>query len=64
MLVLTSKLNAVRQQDSEVLDAAVSAKACLLEQKLQSKLIKLVIYDIASDPSERAPIQRRQDEKS
>lgn len=56
MLVLTNRLSAVKSQNQLVLDASISAKANLLEQKLQSKLIKLVINDIADDPESKAPM--------
>ena len=65
MLVLTNRLGAVRKQSQQqILDASISAKANLLEQKLQSKLIKLVINDIADDSENKAPMQRRRDEQT
>ena len=63
MKVLTSKIDAFRAQ-GQVLDGELSAKACLLQQKLQSKLIKLVISDLATGSEGRTPVQRQQDEQS
>ena len=48
--VLTSKLEQFQEQ-GQVLDQEINAKAFLLKQKLQSKLIKLVISDLATDQS-------------
>ena len=51
MGALTSKLEAA-QESGTVLSPAISAKANLLQQKLQSKLIKLVINDLAGGRSD------------
>ena len=61
--VLTSKLEQFQEQ-GQVLDQEINAKAFLLKQKLQSKLIKLVISDLATDQSGKTLIQKQQDEQS
>ena len=63
MSVLSSKMNAFKMQ-GQVMDAEINAKAHLLQQKLQSKLIKLVISDLATGSQGKTPVQRQQDEQS
>mgnify|MGYP001626934346 CR=1 FL=1 len=46
MSVLTQKLNAVKES-GQILQTDIGSKAGLLKQKLESKLIKLVISDLA-----------------
>lgn len=55
MSVLSNKLSAFRDQ-GVVVDAGISAKANLLQQKLQSKLIKLVISDLATGSQGKTPV--------
>jgi len=55
MSVLTQKLNVVKES-GQVLQADIGAKAGLLKQKLESKLIKLVITDLALGSKNKTPV--------
>lgn len=61
MSILTNKIRAQREQGL-VVDAEISAKANLLQQKLSSKLIKLSIQGLTDGSSKRSLLEQKQDE--
>ena len=58
-----TKFDAYKKQQGTALDTDIVTKANLLQQKLHSKLIKLVVSDLSTE-EEKAPMQRQQDQES